>query len=283
MALDPVRLGLHPLGGCFGPSPPLLFVPCGLGALSYLGEDARGRQLGPCRVAAACTQGRRALEEQILLLEVPCEEEAERLRMQRGPFGGVFGGVTGCCAPGAPAAAPLGAGRTRPTGGGGSMRSAAALGSVFSGSSTSPSSGAAKPMPISLPLSSKPKGDEERARRFGGEAGGAKGCGGTTDAERIRGGGWAGAIAADCHAALEAAAFGAGAAGPSSGAVASACAALACGALPGGALAMRRGAAGGTSAARGPITLTYHNARWFYTLRVSTGTLRETLRHRVVW
>ena len=58
-------------------------------------------------------------------------------------------------------------------------------------------------MPISLPLSSKPKGDEERARRFGGEAGGAKGCGGTTDAERIRGGGWAGAIAADCHAALD--------------------------------------------------------------------------------
>ena len=55
--------------------------------------------------------------------------------------GGPFGGVTGCCAPGAPAAAPLGAGRTRPTGGGGSMRSAAALGSVFSGSSTSPSSG----------------------------------------------------------------------------------------------------------------------------------------------
>ena len=91
-------------------------------------------------------------------------------------------------------------------------------------------------MPISLPLSSKPKGDEERARRLSGEAGGAKGCGGTTDAERIRGGGWAGAIAADCHAALEAAAFGAGAAGPSSGAVASACAALACGALPGGAL-----------------------------------------------
>ena len=82
--------------------------------------------------------------------------------------------LAGCCAPGAPAAAPLGAGRTRPTGGGGSMRSAAALGSVFSGSSTSPSSGAAKPMPISLPLSSKPTGDEERARRFGGEAGGAK-------------------------------------------------------------------------------------------------------------
>ena len=172
--------------------------------------------------------------------------------------GGPFGGVTGCCAPGAPAAAPLGAGRTRPTGGGGSMRSAAALGSVFSGSSTSPSSGAAKPMPISLPLSSKPKGDEERARRFGGEAGGAKGCGGTTDAERIRGGGWAGAIAADCHAALEAAAFGAGAAGPSSGAVASACAALACGALPGGALAMRRGAPEGTNAARGlsPLLIT---------------------------
>ena len=94
--------------------------------------------------------------------------------------GGPFGGVTGCCAPGAPAAAPLGAGRTRPTGGGGSMRSAAALGSVFSGSSTSPSSGAAKPMPISLPLSSKPTGDEERARRFGGEAGGAKGCGANT-------------------------------------------------------------------------------------------------------
>ena len=35
------------------------------------------------REAAACTQGRRALEEQILLLEVPCEEEAERLRMEQ--------------------------------------------------------------------------------------------------------------------------------------------------------------------------------------------------------
>ena len=60
-----------------------------------------------------------------------------------------------------------------------------------------------------------------------------KGCGGTTDAERIRRGGWTGAVAADCHAALEAAAFGAEAAGPSSGPVASACAALACGALLG--------------------------------------------------
>ena len=32
-------------------------------------------------MAAACTQGRRALEEQILL--VSCEEEAERLRMEQ--------------------------------------------------------------------------------------------------------------------------------------------------------------------------------------------------------
>ena len=71
--------------------------------------------------------------------------------------GGPFGGVTGCCAPGAPAAAPLRAGRTRPTGGGGSMRSAAALGSVFSGSSTSPSSGAAKPMPYHYPFLQNPK------------------------------------------------------------------------------------------------------------------------------
>ena len=228
------------------------------------------------RVAAACTQGRRALEEQILLLEVPCEEEAERLKMEQV----ALLAVSRAAVHGAPAAAPLGAGRTRPTGGGGSMRSAAALGSVFSGSSTSPLSGAAKPMPISLPLSSKPTGDEERARRFGGEAGGAKGCGGTTDAERIRRGGWTGAVAADCHAALEAAAFGAEAAGPSSGAVASACAALTCGALPGGALAMR---SWGYQRGTGPITLTYHNARWFYRLRVSTGTLRETLRHGVVW
>ena len=187
--------------------------------------------------------------------------------------GGPFGGVTGCCAPGAPAAAPLGAGRTRPTGGGGSMRSAAALGSVFSGSSTSPSSGAAKPTPISLPLSSKPKGDEERARRFGGEAGGAKGCGGTTDAERIRGGGWAGAIAADCHAALELRPLGPEPLG------------RALGLLPLPVLPWPVApSAGGTSAARGlsPLLITMRGGSTGLG-SARTGTLRETLRHRVVW
>ena len=101
---------------------------------------------------------------------------------------------------------------------------------MFSGSSTSPSSGAAKPNPTSLPLSSKPKGDGRRAE---GMAGAARGGGGT----------------------LGAAAFAGAAAGPMSGFDASACAALTCG---GGALAMRRGAAGVTSAARGlsPLLIT---------------------------
>ena len=154
------------------------------------------------------------------------------------------------------------------------MRSAAALGSVFPGSSPP-----LRQELLNLCLYHYPFLQNPKVMRsvLGGEAGGAKGCGGTTDAERIRRGGWTGAVAADCHAALEAAAFGAGAAGPSSGAVASACAALACGALPGGALSW------GYQRGTGPITLTYHNARWFYRLRVSTGTLRETLRHGVVW
>ena len=129
---------------------------------------------------------------------------------------------------------------------------------MFSGSSTSPSSGAAKPNPTSLPLSSKPKGDEERGRRAEGMAGAARGGGGTADEARSRWKGCAGSGCNGCHAALGAAAFAGAAAGPMSGFDASACAALTCGALPGGALAMRRGAAGVTSAARGlsPLLIT---------------------------